>query len=160
MRSLAAGAVLVLASIAAPGADGPRAMPAAEQRLLLETRERIWRALFAFDRTQLAWMLPEGSRALGPGNSWNAKFSDRAKLMQELEQFPKNGGKLIDLQFPRTDVQSFGNMAILYTEFTWELESGGKRTRQHGFATEVFHKSKGRWTNPGWHLEIVRDGER
>ena len=131
-------------------------MPEAEKRVLLETRERIWRALFAFDRTQLEWMLPEGSRAFGPGSGWEGKFSGRAKLLRELEQFPKNGGKLIDLQFPRTEVQSFGAVAILYTEFIWELESSGKRTRQHGFATEVFHKSKGRWTNPGWHLEISR----
>ncbi len=130
-------------------------MSEAERRVLLETRERIWRSLFANDREQLAWMLPPGSRAFGPGPDWAAKFSDHAKLLKELEDFPKNGGKLIDLKFSRTEVQSFGDVAILYTEFEWELEIGGKRTQQHGFATEIFHKSKGRWTNPGWHLEIV-----
>lgn len=130
-------------------------MPEAEKRVLLETREKIWRALFAFDKEQLAWMLPPGSSAIGPGGEWSDKFSGYEKLLKELEDFPRSGGKLIDLKFPRTEVQSFGSVAILYTEFEWELEVGGKRTRQHGFATEIFHKSKGRWTNPGWHLEIL-----
>ena len=66
---------MVAASVAAAEM---RPMPEAEKRVLLETRERIWRALFAFDRTQLEWMLPEGSRAFGPGSGWEGKFSGRA----------------------------------------------------------------------------------
>lgn len=136
-------------------AAGPREMPETEKRVLLESRERIWRALLANDEAQLAWMLPPGSRAIGPGQGWSDKFSDSAKLRKELASFPARGGKLIDLKFPRTEVQSFGSIAILYTEFEWELEVGGQHTRQHGYTTEIFHKSKGRWTNPGWHLEIA-----
>ena len=152
-------AAAVLATTAALLLAAP--MPEAERRVLLQAREQVWRALFDADEKQLAWMLPEGSMAFGPGAEWAEKFSDRARIVAEQRDFVKRGGKLRALKFIRTEVQPIApSVAILYTEFEWELESGnGNRTRSHGFATEIFHKHKGKWTNPGWHLEITPPGK-
>jgi hypothetical protein len=63
-----------------------------------------------------------------------------------------SGGKLARLVFPRTDIQSYGNMAILYTTYEMDLVNGGQTSSQRGVATEVFVRRDGRWINTGWQL--------
>ncbi|MGO8794272.1 MAG: DUF4440 domain-containing protein, partial [Candidatus Sulfotelmatobacter sp.] len=61
--------------------------------------------------------------------------------------------KLVWLEFPRTEVQHFGDVAIVWSSFLVETEVGGKRTSSSGRATEIFVRENGHWTNPGWHTE-------
>src|SRR5207247_911019 len=61
--------------------------------------------------------------------------------------------KLVRLEFPRTDVQAYGDVAIIYTTYLYELESApGQKETTAGHATEIFVKRNGAWLNSGWHL--------
>ena len=50
---------------------------------------------------------------------------------------PASGG-FIWRPNPRTEIQAYGNTAILYTTYEMDLVAGGKRTTERGAATEVF----------------------
>ncbi|HEY9503090.1 MAG TPA: nuclear transport factor 2 family protein, partial [Pyrinomonadaceae bacterium] len=80
-------------------------------------------------------------------------FADRAKVFEGARQFAEGGGKLIKLEFPKTEIQMYGNTIILYTTYSYELESGGKRTTKSGRGTEIFVRRGNELVNVGWHLD-------
>ncbi|HUS09123.1 MAG TPA: DUF4440 domain-containing protein [Pyrinomonadaceae bacterium] len=49
--------------------------------------------------------------------------------------------------------QVYGNTAVVYSNYAYELEAGGQRFNQTGRVTEVFVLRKGEWVNPGWHMD-------
>ena len=58
------------------------------------------------------------------------------------------------LEYPRTEIRLYGDVAILYTTYVFEVESpDGKRETSAGRGTEIFVRRNGRWVNPGWHLD-------
>jgi ketosteroid isomerase-like protein len=63
---------------------------------------------------------------------------------------------LVRLEFPRTEIQRFGDVAILYSKYVVETEMKGKRSVSSGRATEVFVLQNGKWTNPGWHTDAEK----
>ena len=67
-------------------------------------------------------------------------------------QFAKRGGKLVKLEFPKTEIQVYGATAVVYSNYSYELETGGQHLNQSGRVTEVFVNRKGQWVNPGWHM--------
>jgi ketosteroid isomerase-like protein len=67
--------------------------------------------------------------------------------------FLADGGKLLKLEFPTTEFQVYGDVAVLYSRYTVDFEIGGNSFTQSGRATEVFRRVKGRWVNTGWHLD-------
>jgi len=66
--------------------------------------------------------------------------------------FAASGGKLTRLVFPSTEIQAYGNTAILYTSYEMDLQSGGQTRTERGMATEVFVQKDGEWLNTGWQL--------
>ncbi|WP_410960336.1 DUF4440 domain-containing protein, partial [Salmonella sp. SAL4431] len=59
----------------------------------------------------------------------------------------------IRLEFPRTEIQVYGNTAIIYTTYLYELATpDGPSQVSTGKATEIFVRRNGAWVNPGWHL--------
>ena len=62
-------------------------------------------------------------------------------------------GKLLALEFPRTEIQVYGYTAVIYSDYAYELEVGGQAKRRAGRVTEVFVLRGGQWVNPGWHLD-------
>ena len=42
---------------------------------------------------------------------------------------------------------------MVYSNYLYELETGGQRYQQAGRVTEVFVWRKGQWVNPGWHMD-------
>ena len=46
-----------------------------------------------------------------------------------------------------------GYTAILYSKYSYEIESSGKSFTQTGRATETFVLRQGKWFNTGWHLD-------
>ncbi len=95
-------------------------------------------------------MLPDETLAIeADGNSW----SNRQKVLDDAAEFVKNGGKLIKLEFPKTEIQMYGYTAVLYSNYSYELEVGGQKISQSGRVTEVFVLRKGQWVNPGWHMD-------
>jgi ketosteroid isomerase-like protein len=81
------------------------------------------------------------------------EWKHQAAVLQSAVDFQAQGGKLIRLEFPRTEIQHFGDVAILYSEYSLETEMHGKRSTSFGRATEVFVLRNGQWTNPGWHTD-------
>ncbi len=120
-----------------------------EKKDLLEAREAVWRAYFAGDRAALEKLLPEELLTMEAGGGWG----NRQAVLESSARFAAGGGKLIRLEFPKTEIQVYGNTAIVYSSYVYEIEQGGKPSANSGRATEVFVYRNGAWVNPSWHLE-------
>lgn len=122
----------------------------AEHADLMSAREAVWRAWFANDTTQLRELLPEDLVAI---NADEDHWHDLPSTLEGAAAFRADGGRLIALEFPRTKVQRYGDVAILYSLYRLEMEVKGAKQVTTGRATEVFIKRNGRWMNPGWHMD-------
>jgi ketosteroid isomerase-like protein len=127
-----------------------RTLPDQMKKSLLEAREAVWRAYFANDRAALENLIPEETIAIEAAeNNW----SNRQTIFEGAARFAKSGGKLIKLDFPKTEIQVYGFTAVVYSNYSYELEAGGEIIKQAGRVTEVFVMRKGQWVNPGWHMD-------
>jgi ketosteroid isomerase-like protein len=127
-----------------------RPLPDQMKKRLLDAREAVWRAFFAGDRTTLEKLIPEETVAIeADDNNW----SNRQTIFDGSAQFAKNGGKLVKLEFPRTEIQVYGLTAVVYSNYLYELEVGGQHINRSGRVTEVFVLRNGQWVNPGWHMD-------
>ena len=130
--------------------QSPRQLSEEMNKRLLEAREAVWRAYFAGDRATLEKLIPEETITIEAGdNNW----SNRQKILDGSAEFAKGGGKLIKLEFPKTEIQVYGYTAVVYSNYAYELETGGQRINQSGRVSEVFVLRKGQWVNPGWHMD-------
>ena len=120
-----------------------------EKKRLLEAREAVWRAYFAGDRAALEKLLPEELVTLEPGGDWG----NRKAVFEGSTRFAAGGGKLVRLEFPKTEMQVYGQTAIVYSSYLYEIEQGGKRSVNTGRVTEVFVNRNGTWVNPSWHMD-------
>jgi ketosteroid isomerase-like protein len=130
--------------------QAPRSLPDQVKKRLLDAREAVWRAFFAGDRATLEKLIPEETLAIEAGDN---KWSNRQMILDGSAQFAKSGGKLLKLEFPKTEIQVYGFTAVVYSNYAYELETGGQRINQSGRVTEVFVLRKGQWVNPGWHMD-------
>jgi len=121
-----------------------------EMANLMNTRESVWRAYFANDRSLLEKLIPKETIAINAGED---AWSDRSAVLSGAAGFARSGAKLIRLEFPKTEVRVYGNVAILYSNYLYEFEVNGKKTTQSGRATEVFVLTNGAYVNSGWHLD-------
>jgi ketosteroid isomerase-like protein len=127
-----------------------RPLPAQMKKSLLEAREAVWRAYFAGDRATLEKLIPAETITIEAGdNNW----SNRETILEGSAQFAKGGGKLVKLEFPKTEIQLYGVTAVVYSNYAYELEVGGQQVNRSGRVTEVFVMRKGQWVNPGWHMD-------
>jgi ketosteroid isomerase-like protein len=127
-----------------------RTLPREQKNRLLDAREAVWRAYFAGARAKLEKLIPEETIAIDPGgNPW----SNRQMILDGAAEFAKSGGKLIKLEFPKTEIQVYGYTAIVYSNYSYELETGGQHVTKSGRVTETFVLRKGEWVNPGWHMD-------
>jgi Domain of unknown function (DUF4440) len=117
---------------------------------LLEARERVWRVWFDGDTKSLQELVPPDTIVFGSGN---AQWRRQADVLRSSADFHAKGGKLIRLEFPRTEVQHFGDVAVTYSQYLYEVEENGKRSVTSGRVTEIFVLRNGKWVNPGWHTD-------
>jgi ketosteroid isomerase-like protein len=117
---------------------------------LLKVREAVWRSWFANDTKTLEKLVPPDTIVISSGEK---EWKKQAEVFRGAADFHAKGGKLIRLEFPRTEVQHFGDVAVTYSQYLYELEVDGKRSVTTGRVTEVFVKRDGQWTNPGWHTD-------
>ena len=117
---------------------------------LLKAREAVWRAWFANDTKTLEALVPPDTIVISAGE---AKWKNQSDILQSAAKFQADGGKLIRLEFPRTEVQRYGDVAITYSQYLYEIEMNGKRSVTSGRVTETFVLRNGKWTNPGWHTD-------
>jgi ketosteroid isomerase-like protein len=128
----------------------PRQLGDQMKKRLLDAREAVWRAFFAGDRAALEKALPPETRAIEAGDD---AWSNREQVLANSVDFAKSGGKLIKLEFPKTEIQMYGSTAVLYSTYVYELEVGGQHVNRSGRVTEVFVLRDGQWINPGWHMD-------
>jgi len=117
---------------------------------ILKVREAVWRAWFANDTKALQKLVPPDTIVISADEE---KWKTQAEVFQSAADFQKEGGKLIRLEFPHTEVQRFGNVVIIWSKYLLETETNGKRSLISGRVTEVFVLRHGQWTNPGWHTD-------
>jgi ketosteroid isomerase-like protein len=117
---------------------------------ILKVREAVWHAWFANDTKTLQKFVPPDTIVISAGEE---KWKTQAEVFQSAAEFQKEGGKLIRLEFPRTEIQRFGEVAIIWSTYLVETETNGKRSLTSGRVTEVFVRRHGQWTNPGWHTD-------
>ena len=86
---------------------------------------------------------------LEPGGEWG----NRKAVFEGSTRFAAGGGKLVRLEFPKTEMQVYGQTAIVYSSYLYEIEQGGKRSVNTGRVTEVFVNRNGTWVNPSWHMD-------
>ncbi len=131
-----------------------RKLPDLLKKSLLDSREAVWRAYFSGDRATLEQLIPEETITIEAGD--NNNWSNRQIILEGSEQFAKSGGKLLKLDFPRTEIQVYGYTAIVYSDYSYELQAGDQHINRSGRVTEVFVLRKGQWVNPGWHMDSGR----
>jgi ketosteroid isomerase-like protein len=129
----------------------PRPLSEQMKKSLLEAREAVWRAFFAGDRATLEKLIPPETVTIEAGE--NNNWSNRQVILDGAERFAKGGGKLVNLEFPKTEIQVYGYTAVIYSNYAYELEAGGEHINRTGRVTEVFVLRKGQWVNSGWHMD-------
>lgn len=117
---------------------------------LLRTRETVWRVWFTGDAKTLEDLVPPDTIVMSGGNKQWRRQSD---VLHASAEFHTQGGKLIRLEFPRTEVQHYGDVAVIWSDYLVETEEDGKRVLDSGRVTEIFVRRDGHWTNPGWHTD-------
>jgi ketosteroid isomerase-like protein len=119
---------------------------------LLQVRETVWRAWFSNDVKTLHALVPSETIVISGGEQ---KWKHQAEIFQTAADFQSGGGKLIRLEFLHTEIQHFGDVAIVWSKYLVETEEHGKRSVSSGRASEVFVRRDGQWTNPGWHTDLT-----
>jgi hypothetical protein len=112
--------------------------------------QRGTRAYFTNDQAVLEKMLPSEALAIDGGST---EWSDRTTILEGAKRLAARGGKLVRLEFPKTEMQVYGNTIIIYTTYLYELEVEGKRSVTKGRGTEIFVRRGDQIVNSGWHLD-------
>lgn len=121
---------------------------AEDRASLLRAREAVWRSWFAGDGDTLARILVPELITIAQDGSLGTRESN----LEQSRAFAASGGKLLRLEFPSTQIQAYGNTAIIYTSYSLELQFDGNTTTEQGMATEVFVRRNGEWVHTGWQL--------
>lgn len=121
-----------------------------DQGKLLKVRELVWRSWFAGDTKTVEELVPPETIVVSAGEE---KWKNQADVLRSAAEFHAKGVKLVRLEFPRTEVQHFGHVAIVWSRYVVETQMDGKRSLSSGRVTEIFVWQNGRWTNPGWHTD-------
>ena len=127
-------------------------LPEPVKQKLLAEREHVWKAYFANERSYLELALPQELIAIDPGGDW----SSRDTVLSGAERFAQSGSKLTSIEFPKTEIQSYGNVAQVYSTYVLQFDGPKGKSREAGRATETFVYRDGRWINTGWHLDAEK----
>ena len=122
----------------------------AQRKELLEVRQLVWESYFLNDEARLKELIGEDFITINPGEQ---HWQNRDEFVAGAKAFVGHQGKLVSLSFPRTEIQDFGDVAVLYSLVQITMESQGKRESLSCRSTEVFQKRSGRWVNTGAHVD-------
>lgn len=121
-----------------------------ERNELLTVRLLVWNSYFDNDQKQLKKLIGDDFLTINPGEE---HWQDKAEFLAGAQHFAEHHGKLVSLDFPKTEIQEFGDVAVLYSLVRITMESDGKRESLNCRSTEVFHKRDGQWVNTGAHVD-------
>jgi hypothetical protein len=127
-------------------------LPPSLKQSLLETREHVWKAYFNNERAYLEQVLPQELITIDPGNE---TFSNRETILRGAERFAQSGSKLAKVEFPQTEMQTYGHVVEVYSTYILEFQTPKGPSRESGRATETFVYRDGKWLNVGWHLDAT-----
>ena len=126
---------------------------------LLAARDATWRAFFSDEPSQLNVLLGPELIAI---QQHQERWENRDQLMKLAAAIRKQGVKITQLEFPRTEIQVFGDVAILYYTYIFGTGDGRRSVTDAGRGTEIFVRRGGQWVDVGWHLDngafVRRDG--
>jgi|SRR5271170_571169 len=117
-------------------ANGARPFPAASLRSgstnthgcrtegTLEIRRLVWDSSFLNDQVKLKELIGEDFITINPGEE---HWQNRAEFVAGARAFADHQGKLVSLSFPRTEIQDFGDVAVLYSLVQITMESQGNK---------------------------------
>jgi len=146
---VATGALTAQEAPSMPMAQITRVEPAVYHEIVA-IRDTAWRAYFANDTAVMLRLFPENFISVGwGGGPWEGKRGTLAGAAQ----LAADGGRLVQLAFPHTEIQLFGDIAVVYSLYDVTFEVNGAEVRQSGRATEVFRRRTGYWDHPSWHLD-------
>jgi ketosteroid isomerase-like protein len=120
---------------------------------LLQVRDAVWRAWFSDDEKTLHTLVPPDTIVISGGEK---KWKHQAEVFQSAAEFRSNGNRLIRLEFPHTEIQHFGDVAVVWSDYLVETEAQGKHSVSTGRASEIFVRQNGQWVNPGWHTDSTK----
>lgn len=140
--------IVAVAFITFPAA-GLHSQTTSDQDLLL-ARESVWRAWFDGNTKKLEELVPPETIVMSGGEK---EWKHQNDVLRSSAEFHAKGGKLIRLEFPRTEIQHYGDVAVIWSTYMLETEVDGKRSLGSSRVTEIFVYQHGQWTNPGWHTD-------
>jgi Domain of unknown function (DUF4440) len=139
----------IVVSFVSFGAARLQSQPTNDEELL-RVREQVWRAWFAGNTKTLEDLVPPETVVMSGGEK---VWKHQSDVLKDSEEFRAKGGRLLRLEFPRTEVQHFGDVAIIWSSYDLETVVDGKRSLGSSRVTEIFVWQHGHWTNPGWHTD-------
>ena len=129
----------------------PRNVTPEMRQWILDTRDAVWKAWFANDRSRLDKLIPEEAIAINAGSK---EWADRAAILAGAKAFADSGAKLVKIEFPKTNIQVYGDTVLVYTTYVYEIEDNkGTRSTVRGRGTEMFVRRGDELVNVGWHLD-------
>ncbi|HKR12667.1 MAG TPA: nuclear transport factor 2 family protein [Pyrinomonadaceae bacterium] len=128
----------------------PQNISAEMRQELLAKRDAVWKAWFTNDRPTLEKLIPEEAIAI---DSSQETWSNRDAILAGAKAFADSGTKLTKLEFPKTEMQVYGNTVLIYTTYRYETEHNGQRNTTSGRGTEMFVWRGNELVNVGWHLD-------
>jgi len=114
---------------------------------VLAARDAIWRAWFAHDTAALGRLLPRSTTA-GEGGGWES----REEIVAGSLQSASSGRRLVGIRFDDTRIHANGNVIVVFSNYSLDLEHEGRLHTVTGSASEVFVRTDGGWQNPFWYL--------
>jgi hypothetical protein len=97
--------------------------------------KQVWHSWFAGNTKTLEDLVPPETIVMSGGEE---KWKNQADLLRTAADFHARGGKLVRLEFPRAEVQHFGDVAIIWSSYVVELEVEGKHSTSSSRASEIF----------------------
>jgi Domain of unknown function (DUF4440) len=117
---------------------------------LLDARETAWRSFFQKDLDVVERIVAPELIAIQENSD---RWDNRTRLIALAKAMNEQGVQLLRLEFPRTEIQLFGDTAIPYYTYIFETGLKGKSVVDGGRATEIFVRRDGKWVDVGWHLD-------
>ena len=106
------------------------------------------------------------SQRLAPGliaiQENEESWASRDQLLKLAGDMQRRHVRLVKVEFPKTEIQLFGDVAIMYYTYVFETAMGNRSATDAGRGTEIFVRRSGRWIDAGWHLDngaFVRRGD-
>ncbi|MFN8570774.1 MAG: nuclear transport factor 2 family protein [Gemmatimonadaceae bacterium] len=134
----------VASSVASDSAADPR------DAQLLKARDEVWENYFGRPDALAASLSDDFLAINNDGGIWKSK----AEILDGARGATKAGVRLVRKEFPQTKIQHFGDMAVIYSRYSFALSSGSEADPAiSGRVTQMFRWDGQHWIQVGWHLD-------